>query len=150
MGGGTQASNAARARARLIPTATQIASANATAQATFLQVFANVTFPATFSQAANDREENLNDFYFASKKDDVQANVVVICSTPDSAHEDPREDYIDVQDDDLAGLPISIMTRLCIVHLQPIPPHNGAPLRTSVKAFTTPYIFDGATPKARY
>ena len=68
MGGGTQAFNAARARARLIPTATQIVSANATAQATFLQVFANVTFPATFSQAANDREENLTDFYFASKQ----------------------------------------------------------------------------------
>jgi hypothetical protein len=122
----------------------------ATAQATSLQVLANATFPAALSQAASDREESLSDFYFVSKKDEVQANVVMICSIIDSAHEDPRDDYIDVQDEGLAGLPISIMTRLCIVHLQPIPPHNGAPLRTSVKAFTTPYIFDGATPKARY
>jgi hypothetical protein len=118
MGGGTQASTVARARARLIPTATQIASANATAQATFLQVFANATFPATFSQAANDREENLNDFYFASKQKDVQANVVMICSILESVQDDPHGDYIDVQDEGLAGLPISIMTRLCIIHLQ--------------------------------
>ena len=90
MGGGTQAFNAARARARLIPTATQIVSANATAQATFLQVFANVTFPATFSQAANDREENLTDFYFASKQNEVKANVVMICSILDSVQDDPR------------------------------------------------------------
>jgi hypothetical protein len=64
--------------------------------------------------------------------------------TIDSAHEDPRDDYIDVQGEYLAGLPISIMTRLCIVRLQPIPQHNGTPLRTAVKAFTTPYIFDDA------
>ena len=144
MGGGTQAFNAARARARLLPTANQIVSANATAQATFLQVFANVTFPATFSQPANDREENLNDFYFASKQKDVQANVVMICSILDSVHEDPHDDYIDVQDEGLVGLPISIMTRLCIIHSHPIPQHNGAPLRTAVKAFTTPFIFDDA------
>jgi hypothetical protein len=115
MGGGTQAPTVARARARLIPTATQIASArNATAQATSLQVFANVTFPATFSQADNDREENLNDFYFASKQKDVQANVVMICSILESVQDDPHGDYIDVQDEGLAGLPISIMTRLAL------------------------------------
>jgi hypothetical protein len=77
MGGGAQVFAAARARAKLIPTATQIASANATAQATFLQVFANVTFPASFPQAASDREESLSDFYYVSKKDEVQANVVM-------------------------------------------------------------------------
>ena len=52
----------------------------ATAQATSLQVLANATFPAAFSQAASDREEGLSDFYFVSKKDEVQANVVMICS----------------------------------------------------------------------
>jgi hypothetical protein len=49
MGGGTQAFSAARARAKLIPTAAQVTSATASAQETFLQVFAEVTFPAALS-----------------------------------------------------------------------------------------------------
>jgi hypothetical protein len=71
------------AKARLLPTAAQIALATTSAQHTFLRVLADVRFTAELSQAEEAREERLFTFYHVTGKPEVVRNASLICTTLD-------------------------------------------------------------------
>ena len=129
------------AKARLLPTAAQIVLASPSAQQTFLRVLADVRFTAGLSQAEEAREERLFTFYNVTGKTEVTQNASLICKILDEVFGDPNEEFCDVETD-LAGLPVSILSRLFILHDEAIPALDGALLRVTAKELVKGHIFN--------
>ena len=135
--------NSIHARAKLIPTAAQIALVDAETQQDFLFMFARVRLPADLTQSEEQREEQLFTFFNSSTKKAIKSAVCLICEILDSIWEDANQEFHDV-DPKLAGLPVSILTRIFLMHNLPIPQFDGALLRVSFKQVMKRYIFDSA------
>jgi hypothetical protein len=122
--------NSIHARAKLIPTAAQIAVANAEVQQDFLFMLARVRLPADFPQSEEQRKERLFTFYNRSTKAAIKSAVCLICKILDSIWADTNQEFHDV-DAAMAGLPVSILTRIFLMHNRPVPQFDGALLRVS-------------------
>jgi hypothetical protein len=129
------------AKARLLPTAAQIVVATTSTQQTFLRVLADVRFPAGLSQAEEAREERLFTFYNVTGKTEVAQNASLICKILDDVFDDPNDEFHDVETE-LAGLPVSILSRLFILHGEAIPALDGALLRVAAKELVKGHIFN--------
>jgi hypothetical protein len=133
--------NAVHARAKPIPSAAQIALADAEVQQDFLFMFARVRFPTDFPQSEEQREERLFTFYNRGGKTAIKSAVCLICEISDSIWADTNQEFHDVQPE-LAGLLVSIITRPLLMHNHPIPQFDGALLRVTFKQKARRNIFD--------
>jgi hypothetical protein len=109
--------SAIHAKAKPIPSAAQIALADPEVQQDFLNLFACVRFPTDFPQTEVQREERLFTFYNKGGKTAIKGAVCLIsliCLVLGDIWVDPSQEYYDVQQE-LAGLPVSIVTRLSLI-----------------------------------
>jgi hypothetical protein len=71
--------NAIHAKAKLIPSAAEIALADPEVQQDFLNLFARGRFPTDFPQTEVQREERLFTFYNKGDKTAIKESVCLIC-----------------------------------------------------------------------
>jgi hypothetical protein len=91
--------NAIHAKAKLIPSAAEIALADPEVQQDFLNLFARGRFPTDFPQTEVQREERLFTFYNKGDKTAIKESVCLICLVLDDIWIDPSQEYYYVQQD---------------------------------------------------